>query len=91
MTDPTEPARRRMVAQLALMAPLMQDREAAELMVDGRVWDTRQLQEDYEVEGFLAPFCVVVRKSDQQRGSLMFTHAPRWYFGFEAVPAEEAE
>lgn len=50
----------------------------------GRVWDTTELQEDFAVEGFAAPCVVVTRKSDGQRGSLEFTHHPRFYFDFQA-------
>jgi hypothetical protein len=40
------------------------------------------LQEEFEVLGFVAPFVVVRRKSDGQKGSLMFQHRPRFYFSF---------
>jgi hypothetical protein len=45
------------------------------------VWDTTHLTTEFDVEGFAAPF-VVVRKKDGTRGTLMFTHNPRLYFGF---------
>lgn len=45
-------------------------------------WDTHTLQQDYEVQGFQAPYVVVKRKSDGQVGSLTFTHRPRWYYDF---------
>lgn len=48
----------------------------------GQTWDTTQLQEDFSVEGFSAPFVVVRRKSDGQRGTLEFKHSPRVYFDF---------
>ena len=48
----------------------------------GQVWDTAELQRDYTVEGFAAPFVVVERKADGARGSLEFTHMPRFYFSF---------
>jgi hypothetical protein len=32
--------------------------------------------------GYAAPFVVVRRRSDGQRGSLEFTHSPRVYFGW---------
>lgn len=48
------------------------------------VWDTKELQRDFVVEGFLAPFCVVKRRSDGVRGSLEFQHCPRFYFNFLA-------
>lgn len=49
----------------------------------GRVWDTDQLQEAFSVEAFLAPYVYVTRKSDGKKGTLMFTHSPRFYFGFD--------
>lgn len=49
----------------------------------GQVWDTRQLQEEFSVEGFQAPFVVVRRKADGVRGSLEFQHMPRYYFSFK--------
>ena len=48
----------------------------------GEVWDTKQLQKDFEVTGFQAPFVAVKRKSDNVIGSLEFTHMPRFYFNF---------
>lgn len=53
-----------------------------------KTWDTKQLQEDFKVVGFQAPFVVVVRKADGIKGSLQFTHAPRVYFNFEAYTEE---
>lgn len=46
------------------------------------VWDTRQLQEQFEVQSFLAPFCFVRRKRDGQKGAVEFQHYPRFYFSF---------
>jgi len=46
------------------------------------VWDTAGVQRDFEVLGFLAPFCVVRRKSDNVKGTLAFCHSPRFYFDF---------
>jgi hypothetical protein len=46
-------------------------------------WDTTQLQVDYEVLGFSAPYVVVIRKADKQKGSLEFTHMPRRYYNFQ--------
>ena len=50
--------------------------------VYGRVWDTEELCAEFEVIGFMAPFVVVRRKSDGQKGSLEFQHNPRFYFSF---------
>jgi len=43
---------------------------------------TSEMTALYEVVGFMAPFVVVKRRSDGVRGSLEFTHMPRWYFGW---------
>jgi hypothetical protein len=48
----------------------------------GKVWNTQELQQDFEVSSFCAPFVVVRRKSDGVRGSLSFQHNPRFYFDF---------
>ena len=80
MTDPTEDIRKQMLVEINA-AP--GSREYLEHK-HGQVWDTGQLSEDFEVLGFMAPLVVVRRKSDGQKGSLMFQASPRFYFGFEA-------
>lgn len=79
MTDETEGIRRVMVA--ALNAP-KSDRQVLEEKY-GQVWDTSEVTQDFIVEGFMAPFVVVTRRSDKQRGSLMFQNSPRYYFNFQ--------
>lgn len=80
MTDTTEGIRKQLLNAINV-AP----RERPELEVlCGQVWDTEQLAQDFDVSGFAAPFVVVRRKSDSQKGSLLFQHWPRYYFGFEA-------
>ena len=69
--DPTEAARRAMLEDTTRTAP------------DDRM-STVEMSALYDVVGFLAPFVVVVRKSDGVKGSLEFTHSPRFYFGFKA-------
>lgn len=49
----------------------------------GDTWDTTELQKVYSVEGFGGGLCVVTRKSDGKRGSLDFTHSPRFYHSFQ--------
>lgn len=51
--------------------------------MEEKTWTTEELQIDYEVLGFQAPFVVVRRKSDGVKGSLQFDHSPRIYYGFE--------
>lgn len=48
----------------------------------GQTWNTEELQRDYEVLGFSAPYVVIVRKADGVKGSLQFDHRPRVYFDF---------
>ena len=79
MTDPTESARRQLLAEVNADPG---SREALEAK-HGQVWDTDQLQDDFEVVGFMAPLVVVRRKCDGVKGSLMFQGRPRFYFGFE--------
>ena len=80
MNDPTETTRREMVAEINTESG---SREA--LVAEyGQAWDTEELARDFDVQGFMAPFVVVRRKSDGVRGSLMFQHLPRFYFNFQA-------
>jgi hypothetical protein len=73
MNDPTESIRREM---LETNQPY-QDLARAE-----QRWDTQQLGAEFVVHSFLAPFVLVTRKSDGKRGTLEFTHSPRFYFNF---------
>lgn len=78
MTDDTEPLRRIRLAEINAQPG---SRDALEAQY-GQVWDTRQLAEDFKVIGFLAPYVAVRRKADGVKGSLEFTHNPRFYFNF---------
>ncbi len=48
----------------------------------GQTWTTSELQQDFTVIGFGGGYCVVERRSDGQKGSLGFTHMPRFYHSF---------
>ena len=50
----------------------------------GRVWDTQELSRDFEVLGFytMAPYVIVRKKKNGVKGTLIFQHAPRFYFSF---------
>ena len=50
----------------------------------GQVWNTKELQKDFTVLGFASPCVLVIRKSDGVKGTLEFTHQPRFYFDFVA-------
>jgi hypothetical protein len=79
MTDATEAIRRQMVAEINAEPGSHEALEAKH----GQVWDTTELQRDFEALGFLAPLIVVRRRADGVKGSLMFQHDPRFYFGFQ--------
>jgi hypothetical protein len=49
----------------------------------GHVWSASELANEFAVVGFAAPFVVVKRKTDNQLGSLLFQHHPRYYFAFQ--------
>jgi hypothetical protein len=75
--DETETTRRAML-------PTMPDELAARVAAGEQVWTTEQLAEDFTVTGFAAPCVVVTRKADGVVGTLLFTHRPRFYFGWQA-------
>jgi hypothetical protein len=79
MSDPTEPIRREMVAEINAEPGSRAALEAKH----GQIWDTDQVRNEFEVIGFMAPLVGVRRKSDGVKGSLMFQHHPRFYFGFQ--------
>ena len=59
------------------------DYSTGEMPGDEPTWDTSELQRDFEVLGFGAPFVSVRRKADGVKGTLQFNHSPRIYWGFE--------
>jgi len=78
MSDPTETIRRSLVQQINTDPS---DRERLKAQ-HGKVWDTQQLQQDFEVLGFAAPLIVVRERSTGRMGTLFFQHSPRLYWGF---------
>jgi hypothetical protein len=79
-TDQTETTRM-MMQHMINSNP--QDRVALEATCGkDNVWDTQELQRDFIVKGFMAPLCVVTRKSDNKTGTVYFQHHPRFYFSF---------
>ena len=74
MTDKTEDLRRHMIET---------GQPHADLARTDKRWTTDELRAEFEVIGFAAPFVVVRRKSDGKKGSLEFTHSPRFYFNWQ--------
>ena len=50
---------------------------------DAPSWSTAELQDEFQVHSFAAPYVIVTRKSDGVKGTLQFNHDPRVYFGFQ--------
>ena len=79
MNDPTEEIRRQELEDINANSGGREELEQRH----GIVWNTSELREAFHVLGFLAPYCVVERKSDGVKGSLQFQDSPRFYFGFQ--------
>lgn len=68
-----------MVAEINAMS---KDREQLEKL-HGKVYDTRELAQDFEVLSFLAPMVCVREKKTRKIGTLLFQHDPRFYYSFQ--------
>ena len=79
MSDVTEPIRRKMVAEINAVEGSREYLESKH----GEIWETTQLQENFEVIGFMAPFVGVRRRCDGVRGSVMFQARQRFYFRYQ--------
>lgn len=73
--DPTADAR-------AAMVPEMPAELASRVAAGEKVWTTAEMNDEFEAIGFMAPFIVVRRRADGVKGSLLFTHQPRFYFAW---------
>ena len=80
MHDPTESTRRQMMVEINAKPGSSEALEAKH----GQVWDTTELQRDFDALGFMAPFVIVRQKSDGAKGSLEFQANERFYFNFVA-------
>lgn len=49
---------------------------------EDNVWDIKEVQEEFEIIGFMAPYVTARRKSDNKKGILTFCHMPRFYYDF---------
>ena len=80
MADSTERIRKQRVAQINSEDNTRQSLEAKH----GQVWSTEEMEQEFYVTGFIAPLVVVTRKSDGAKGSLEFSHSPRFYFNWQS-------
>lgn len=77
MSDPTEMTRR-------VQAEKINANPGSRAYLEskyGTVYDTSELQAEFTVIGFLAPY-VIVQRADGVKGSLLFQHSPRLYHSF---------
>jgi len=82
MSDPTEGIRRALVSTINSSVESRDEVSERQRLeeVHGQVWDTKELQKDFEVHAFLAPFIYATHKETGRKGTLMFQHMPRFYF-----------
>lgn len=82
--DETEKIRRELVNKIAnQITSNNKDHERERLEeANGQVWNTDELSRDFLVLGFMAPYVVVKDKATGRKGSLMFQHYPRYYWGW---------
>lgn len=81
MNDSIESVRREMVSKINGFVGSKEELEKKH----GKVYDTHDLDELYEITGFMAPFIVVRRRSDNTKGTMIFQDQPRYYFSFKEV------
>jgi len=84
LIDETEDLRRHRLVEINAPLRDLTETEARRLLeaLHGKVFDTQELSAEFEVLGFVAPYVIVGRKADGTRGSLEFSHSPRFYFAF---------
>lgn len=82
--DKTEMVRREMVIDVNNRV-ISDDPDSERVRLEkehGQVWDTEELQRDFDVLAFAAPMVIVKEKETGVEGALLFQHTPRFYFGF---------
>ena len=84
--DSTEGIRRIMVAEINSRLSGDEKTRYNELCAEygaDNVYDTQAMSERFTIDGFMAPFVVGRNKETGEKGSLMFCHSPRFYFGWQ--------
>ena len=51
----------------------------------GECWTTEEVQEEFESLGFMAPFCTARKRETHKKGTLLFVHRPRIYYGWRTT------
>ena len=86
-SDPTEIPRRTMVANInaAVESNDKNDERKRLEKLYGQVWDTEELQKEFTVEGFMAPYIKAVEKGTGDEGVMQFQDMPRFYFNWKTT------
>jgi len=82
MTDQTENIRRVQQALINEEAAKADDPEVELKAKYGQLWNTSELQKEFTIHAFLAPYVKVTRNVDGMNGSMLFSHRPRFYHSF---------
>jgi len=83
MTDQTENIRRLQQAIINEEAAKAGDPEVELKAKYGQLWNTGELQKEFTIHAFLAPYVRVTRNVDGVDGSMLFSHWPRFYHSFK--------
>jgi hypothetical protein len=84
--DDTEEIRKQLIHEINSRLPEDKKERYLDLVCKygaENVFDTEALQKNFIAEGFMAPFVVVRRRSDNKKGVMQFCHSPRFYFDFQ--------
>ena len=60
------------------------------LQTNSDVWSNEELLDTFEAASFDPPYVHVIRKSDGQRGTVVFIDTPRLYFAFQPEETNDA-
>ena len=63
--------------------PKEKRKELEEKYGEKNVYSTKEVEEEFEIISFLAPYCTARRRSDNKQGVLEFCDNPRFYFDFK--------
>jgi hypothetical protein len=55
---------------------------------EGRVWNSEELLQQFEVSHFEPPYVHVISKTDGVRGTVAFNDEPRLYFSFKPAKTQ---
>ena len=51
----------------------------------GKVYNVKEVSEEFEIHGFMAPYVTCVNRHTKEEGVLEFQGYPRFYFNFRSI------